>query len=232
MNVLLVIASKKEAEGLEIATGKSLRNSSSGKRVMIGKVKVDILVTGVGTTLTTYYLTRQIAAKKYSLIIDAGIAGSYHPDIRPGTVVQVVEEQFADTGIEDKDRFLTLFEAGLEDGDIFPYKEGVLHNSNSFNLPPLNALPKVRSITSNTAHGNAKSIEAMRRKYNPEIETMEGAAVFFVCLKEGIPFFELRSISNMVEPRNLNNWNIPLALKNMNQILQNIFEDLNRIFAK
>lgn len=72
----------------------------------------------------------------------------------------------------------------------------------------------------------------MRLKYNPEIETMEGAAVFFVCLKEGIPFFELRSISNMVEPRDINNWNIPLALKNLNQTLQNIFEDLNRIFAK
>jgi len=232
MNVLLVIASKKEAVGLDFATEKSLPDNSSVKRVSIGKVKVDILVTGVGTTLTTYHLTRQLSAKKYSLVINAGIAGSFHPDLRPGAVVQVVEEQFADTGIEDKGRFLTLFEAGLENGDAFPYKDGALHNSNNFNLPPLNALPKVRSVTSNTAHGNAKSIESLRIKFNPEIETMEGGAVFYVCLKEGIPFFELRSISNMVEPRNIKNWNIPLALKNLKQTLQNIFEDLNRIFVK
>lgn len=43
-----------------------------------------------------------------------------------------------------------------------------------------------------------------------QIENMEGAAFFDVCLRERIPFWELRAISNTVgEP--FGQWNIPLA---------------------
>ena len=43
-----------------------------------------------------------------------------------------------------------------------------------------------------------------------QIENMEGAAFFDVCLREQIPFWELRTISNTVgEP--FGQWNIPLA---------------------
>ena len=43
-----------------------------------------------------------------------------------------------------------------------------------------------------------------------QIENMEGAAFFDVCLREQIPFWELRAISNTVgEP--FGQWNIPLA---------------------
>ena len=44
---------------------------------------------------------------------------------------------------------------------------------------------------------------------------MEGAAVLFTAAKQGIPVFQLRSVSNMVEPRNRPAWQIDLALKNL-----------------
>jgi futalosine hydrolase len=57
------------------------------------------------------------------------------------------------------------------------------------------------------------------KRYHPDIETMEGAAFFYVCSKENIPFLALRAVSNRVEPRDKAKWNIPLALKNLSDEL-------------
>jgi futalosine hydrolase len=49
---------------------------------------------------------------------------------------------------------------------------------------------------------------------------MEGAAVFYACLYAGVPFAQVRSISNWVEPRNRANWKLDEAISNLNNILQ------------
>jgi futalosine hydrolase len=48
---------------------------------------------------------------------------------------------------------------------------------------------------------------------------MEGAAVFYVAQQEKIPALQIRAISNLVEKRNKDNWDIPLAIKNLNEWL-------------
>ena len=44
---------------------------------------------------------------------------------------------------------------------------------------------------------------------------MEGAAFFYACLFEGITCSQIRTISNRVEKRNRDNWDIPLAVKDL-----------------
>jgi len=46
---------------------------------------------------------------------------------------------------------------------------------------------------------------------------MEGAAVLYCCEQLGIPCLQIRSVSNYVEPRNRNNWEIALAISNLNK---------------
>jgi futalosine hydrolase len=65
-----------------------------------------------------------------------------------------------------------------------------------------------------------------KMQFNPQIESMEGAAVFYVCLKTNINCIQIRTISNNVERRNKNNWNIPLALKNLQNITINLLKEL------
>ncbi len=55
-------------------------------------------------------------------------------------------------------------------------------------------------------------------------KTMEGAAFFYVCLKENMNFFQIRTISNYVEERNEARWNIPLAIKNLTQQVLEIID--------
>jgi futalosine hydrolase len=68
----------------------------------------------------------------------------------------------------------------------------------------------------NKVHGNSLSIENLIKRLDPEIESMEGAAVFYCCEKMSIPAIQVRAISNYVEPRNKDNWKIGLAVKNLN----------------
>ena len=62
-------------------------------------------------------------------------------------------------------------------------------------------MKKVKSITVNTVHANKKSIEKIIKRLNPDIENMEGAAVFKVCNFFNTPCIQLRSISNYVEKK-------------------------------
>lgn len=181
---------------------------------------VDILVTGIGAVFTTYLLTRKLSEKEYDLVINAGIAGSFNLDLNIGDTVYVQSDQFADLGFEDKDEFYTVFEKGFIDKDQFPFKNALLENPYEFDFN----LKKVSAITVNTTHGNKKNIDLFKGKFNADIETMEGAAFFYVCLNEGVKFFQIRTISNYVEERNEAKWNIPLAIKNLNEQLLKIIE--------
>jgi len=80
-------------------------------------------------------------------------------------------------------------------------------------------LKQVKAITVNTGTGSEYTRSKLIKKFNPDIETMEGATFFYICCLESIPFLALRAISNKVELRNKRNWNIPLALNNLSEKL-------------
>ena len=183
---------------------------------------VDILVTGIGAVFTTYLVTRKLSEREYDLVINAGIAGSFNPDLNIGDIVYVQSDQFADIGVEDKNEFYTVFEKGFISENQFPFKNALLENPYEFDFD----LKKVSAITVNTTHGCKKSIDLFKNKFNADIETMEGAAFFYVCLNEGVKFLQIRSVSNYVEERNEANWNISLAIKNLNQKLLEIINEI------
>jgi futalosine hydrolase len=159
---------------------------------------------------------------KPDLAINGGIAGSYKENIFPGDVVMPFSDCFADSGIEGGDKFLTLSEAGLTNADEFPYKDGIIYTDPDY-LKRLNGIVKsARAITVNTATGSEITRRKLLEKFNPDIETMEGATFFYICSLENIPFLALRAISNKVERRNKINWKIGLALNNLSEKLKEV----------
>ena len=54
---------------------------------------------------------------------------------------------------------------------------------------------------------------------------MEGAAVFYACKMNNVPCLQVRAISNYVEPRNKENWQINLAINNLNNWIINFIEN-------
>ena len=209
--VLLVFATRSEAEVLRTFTA----NCGSGSSFCINDTFFEILITGIGGVATAWSLQNRLCnGKAADLAINLGIAGSFSGDFRPGDVVMPVTDCFADLGIEIDGRFITLSEAGFFDKDSFPFTDGFIRCDNSFLNSLGTNLKKVNAITVNTATGSESSIEKLKKLYNPDIETMEGASFFYICARENIPFLALRSISNMVEPSR-KSWDIPLALEGL-----------------
>lgn len=179
---------------------------------------LDILISGSGMALTSLALSNALYAKKYNLVINAGIAGSYNKDVQLGAVVNVVSECFGDIGIEEADGgFTDLFKADLLEKDQFPFTNGTLHNDKAHES---NFLPKVHGVTIAMTSGSQVTVDQRKRLYPlADVESMEGAVVFLHCLTQQVPFLEIRSISNYVEVRNRNNWDIGLAITKLNEVL-------------
>ena len=169
------------------------------------ELTVQILVTGVGSPLTSFNLGAYFSKNKPILAINAGIAGALNFNLEIGDVVNVVSELFCDLGVENADgTFTDVHELGLINPNEPPYQNGVLYNPNAVEQQ---FLPPVNGLTVNKVHGADSSITAINSKYNADIESMEGAAFFQACLLAKVDFLEIRAISNFVEPRNKENWN-------------------------
>lgn len=199
-------------------------NSGRANRYEFNDLEVDLLITGVGMPLTAYALSKHLQHFPYNLVVNAGVAGTFKQELSLGTVVQVVSERFGDLGVEETDgSFSSVHQMGLINANQFPFMEGNLVNAAS---QEFDFLPKVHGISVNKVHGNKQSIERIKKDMPADVESMEGAAIFYICLLENIPFVQIRSISNYVEERNKENWDLPLAINNLNEVLIELLNSL------
>ena len=226
MKLLIISATKLEIKPLLKKLNYHKDDWDNFTSLEFEKHQIDVLATGIGLVFTTFHLCKTLNSEKYDLVINTGIAGSFKREIEIGEVVHVVQEEFADLGIEGSSMFKTLFELGFADKNEIPFKDGKLMHR-GFDSRYIGGLKKVSGISSNTAHGNQKSINFLKEKFEADIETMEGAAFFYVCLQEEVNFVQIRAISNYVEPRNKEGWDIPLALDNLGGFLVKLINCIN-----
>lgn len=188
----------------------------------------DILIAGVGSPATLYHLLKRLQRVDYDMVIQAGIAGCFNPQISSGSTVLVYRDVFADLGIEENSTYYTLGEKGLVDTDNFPYTNGWLVNDNPI-IEQID-LPKVTSITVNKISDSILQQEQFVQKFVPDIESMEGASLHYICLLEQVPFLQLRSISNAIGERDKTKWNMKPAIENLNLNLESIIHFLKQNF--
>jgi futalosine hydrolase len=178
---------------------------------------ISFLITGIGGVATAYSLTKEISRSRPHFILQAGIAGCFTNHALAETLL-VREDFFADLGVHETDGYKNIFELGLAGKDNFPFSNGWLINPNEKLLNHL-PLEKVKGVTVNEiATGNEK-IEWYRQIYNAVVESMEGAAFHYVCLRESIPFLQIRSISNYAGERDKTKWKLNEAIEALNEKL-------------
>lgn len=182
---------------------------------------VEILITGVGAPACMYALTKKLLSNQYHLVIQAGIAGTFKNQFSLGETFAVTSDLFADLGIQEGNNFYSLFDGGFLKPDTMPYMEGKLINTteNYFGLKTANA------ITINTVSDSLAQTELFKKKYDADIESMEGAAFHYVCLQENISFLQIRSISNFVGERIKTNWKMKESIESLNENLIKIVNE-------
>src|SRR6056297_918027 len=146
MKILIVAATWMEVKLLTDAFKLKENTNETVSRYQLSENEIDILVTGIGTTATTYKLTSFLLNNSYDFVMNLGIAGSLNRKLKIGEVVNVVSEEFADLGVENEEKFLTLFESDFIDLNEFPFENGVLKASDSKGWIKLN---EAHGITAN-----------------------------------------------------------------------------------
>ncbi len=211
-SILIVVAAEVEAEAI--------------RHHMVSQITgCEVIVTGVGGINMAWALQKRLASGPLPrLVINAGIAGTYLPTIKKGDVVLAATDCFADLGIDDNGSFKTLFTVGLANPDLFPFKSGRIYCNNQWLEKLKGTFQLVDAATVNMASGSDEIIARIKSEWNPAIETMEGAYFAYVCSRAGVPYICLRAISNPVEPRNVKNWDIPVALNSLSEAFKIVLE--------
>ncbi|MFN5346339.1 MAG: futalosine hydrolase [Bacteroidota bacterium] len=174
----------------------------------------DVIVTGVGMVATVFHLTNALHKNTYSQIINVGLAGAINRDLSLGHVVNVVSDEFAFWGSENRGAFLSVFDLNLQSENEKPFQNKIITpEQTNFSL---DLIQKVNGLTVQTVTGSATSFDLLLKTYKADVESMEGAAVFYVANQFDIPAVQIRAISNYVEPRNRDNWKIEEALDALN----------------
>ncbi len=230
MNILLTAATLPEIQPTVDFLQKEWEKAGESRYAKAEK-NVAVLISGIGSIATAYSLTRHLSSHNCQFAIQAGIAGSFRRDIALGAVLTVENEVPGDWGMENNEIFEDLFDTGFLKENDSPFIGKSLHNDLQQlraalpDLPGVQVGTKVNGVTVNTVSGSERTIRRLKSKYNPDVESMEGAAFHYVCLKENVPFIQLRSISNYVEIRDKSRWNIPLAIANLNKYLIDILRN-------
>lgn len=199
-------------------------NSVSFSQFNFKKLQIFPLVSGIGSTMMAFSLARYKGLQDFNLIVHAGISGSFQPDIPLGTLVEVVSEQWGDLGAETIDgEFIDGFDLNLMDSNRYPYQQSRLLNTKPV---PDTSLPKVNGLTVNRTSGSQKNIDFLKAKYNCDVESMEGAGLFYAAKILDIPFVSIRCVSNFVEPRDKLKWKIPEAIENLNKFIISYFDNM------
>jgi futalosine hydrolase len=113
----------------------------------------------------------------------------------------------------------------LADPDGFPYQEKLLRNPHDA-LLKASRLPAVRAVSVNCVTTDKLMIRRLSDTYSPDVESMEGAAFHYVCLQEGVPFLQLRGISNLIGDRDKDRWQMQQALENVQAALIRFLNNL------
>jgi futalosine hydrolase len=187
-------------------------------------VEVYVCITGIGSMQTAFNLSEAIAAFNPHFCLQAGVAGTFDKERTLGSLVIVREDMLGDLGVDDNGRYRDMFEIELMNPNQKPFANKKLMNP--FQDFPLRLnLPFVSGLTVNMVAGSFATIEHRSEYYDCDIETMEGAAFHYVCLKKRIPFLQVRALSNYVEPRDRNKWQMKQAIENLNEwMIENLPE--------
>ncbi len=181
------------------------------------ELEVDILITGIGLTASTYSITKQLLIRKPDIIVQAGIAGCFDTKLPLGSVVAIKQEAIGDQSVIEKGKLKTLFRLNLVQQNQYPFTKGWLINKSDV-LKKVK-LKKVKGISINEITTSKQKLKLYRDVFDPVIETMEGAALHYVCLMENISFLQIRGISNYAGERNKKKWDVKTSIINLNKEL-------------
>lgn len=201
------------------------RGSLHGKHILFSHC-------GIGKVNSAHCVTLLIKEQRPDILILFGIGGAYkEADI--GDVAVALNENYGEEGVMTPPGWRSMEFTG------FPLLKNEIDHFNTFFMDKelsqlaINVSKEIglkvhygNFITVSQCSGTRKTGKIMMKRFNGICENMEGAAVAHICSKYKVPMIEIRGISNIVEVRDLNKWNIPLAVSNCSKAVNEVIRRL------
>jgi len=235
-DILIVAAVTGELEALINKLAGATPARVGGRELLRGRIcrqAVRLLTSGPGMANTVQGLTAAIEKDRPRLILQTGCGGGFNQTgIQIGDVAIASTEIDVQLGLEPTD-----YDAAVE---VLPFPVINTNGQPIFNRYPVDmaesekALQRLKVVLADSGmhihHGpfitvatitaTARRSELLYRQYGGLVENMEGAGAAHVAALYGIPFLEIRSVSNRVGERDKERWDLPLAFRRCSQAVK------------
>ena len=221
LRVLLVIAAPLEARAVLDALGPDADPGRDRDRVAWAPAaltpRLDLVVTGVGKASAAAGAARALDPDRHALALSLGVAGALPGSgLEPGETLAATRSVFADEGLLSGEGYTPVDALGFP-----PFPDG-----GSGASPDPAALAILRGLAGaegavacvSTISGTDGLARAVAERTGARAEAMEGAAVAVAAARLGVPFAELRVISNTAGDRARQRWDLPAALGRLGAI--------------
>ncbi|RIH87532.1 Futalosine hydrolase [Calidithermus terrae] len=173
---------------------------------------------GIGKANTAMTLAAFAQRRKVGRALLFGIAGAYaESGLQIGEAVLAEREIQADLGIRDGGMkgmgFPTLVVGGSEGSPLHFHNRFPLDKALTAELKATLDLPVRSFLSRDLVSENPTEARELSRKWEADVENMEGAAFAQACLWLGLPGAELRAVSNVAGVRDKAQWRVRQAVE-------------------
>jgi futalosine nucleosidase len=189
-----------------------------------------LAVSGVGLVNSALASGRLLSRSDVTGAVNLGIAGAYDVEEFPlGSSCFVWQETWPEYGLLDEDGRVDPKGVGFPQGEV----RGVAV-WNRIQLNPVNdaeamglSLPassgRAAGVTVSAVTGSADRAGWLKTACNGDVENMEGFALAFAVMQAGLPFLEVRTVSNLVGSRWAEDWDLKGALRTLGETARYLF---------
>jgi futalosine hydrolase len=216
-------------------TGITTLGSKSVIEGILSNHRILICVGGVGKVNAAHSATLMISNFDPNAVIVFGVGGAYRSSgATVGDVALAAEEIAGDEGVLTSEGFkdteymgITLVRSDYAKRyNRFPVPARHLRNAQQ-SLSITKTRTQIHTgtfVTVSTCTGTSLRAKELESRYHGVCENMEGAAVAQVAELHGLPWLEVRGISNIVEDRDLKKWDILTAAEAVQMAVRQILE--------
>ncbi len=178
----------------------------------------EMVVSGIGKANAAGAASRFADPKRHRRLLSVGIAGALpRSGLEVGSTIAATHCTFADEGVQTPSGFLDCDSMGFPLGDFpgaaVPVDAALLN----WLRPSAHVLGPIATVS--TCSGTDALAHEVQRRTGALAEAMEGGAINLIARRLGIPGGEFRVISNTTGNRQSQQWDLPLALARLSEVI-------------
>ena len=183
----------------------------------------EVLVTGVGKTGAAVAAALRLAKGDVAAIVSFGVAGAYPTTgLDVGDVVVALATAVVDEGLETGSRFVPFAKPGMPvPAAAWTPTDAALRDRLLAAGPRSFRVSTGRIATVSVCAGMSR-LAAERAALGAAAEGMEGAAIAYAASMAGVPFAEVRGISNLCGPRDGAPFDLATAVAHAAEVLRGL----------